>query len=209
MWCRVSSPVPAERAGRTDLRRLALVLVPVAAASAVLVTAVGAGVVPVALAVSARSPALSGRAFQVAADRLAGTGFTQITARDTTSQGAFPDAVSRIDSADLYHLCQSVVTRIPGLGAVTMVITAGDGGRPAHADHLVVRTDDLAGDAVFGNVLMGVDASTVGGAPGEVGQRADSVVIDHLRQQTRSVSAGTFRLTGLHLSVSPSASPCF
>ncbi len=207
----MSSPVPAAHHGHTRWKRLALVLAPVLLVSAVLVAAVGAGALPVSLAVSARSTALSGQVFQVGADRLDGTGFTQFTALDHTARGDFPDAVSGIDSADLYNLCQSVVQRVPMLGEVTVRITAGGGGRPAHADRLVVRTDDLAGDATFRNVLMGVDASTVdpAGGAGEVGQSADGVTIDHLRQQTRSVSAGTFRLNGLHLSVKPTAAPCF
>lgn len=207
----MNSPGPARPHGRTRWGRLALVALPVLAVSAVLLTAVGTGALPVALAVSARSTALSGQTFQVAADRLEGRGFTQYTALDRTARGTLPDAVSGIRSADLYHLCQSVVTRVPLLGDVTVRITAGDDGRPAHADDLVVRTDDLAGEAVFRNVLMGVDAAAVSpdGMPGEVGQSADSVTIDHLRQQTHSVSAGTFRLNGLHLTVKASHRPCF
>jgi hypothetical protein len=47
------------------------------------------------------------------------------------------------------------------------------------------------------------------GAAAGVGQQADTVHIDHLRQVTRSVSAATFRLTGLHLTVRKGAKPCF
>ncbi len=207
----MGSPASAGRLGRTSWKRLALVMIPVLSVSAVLTAAVGAGALPVSLAVSARTTALSGQTFQVAADRLDGRDFTQFTVLDRTSRGNFPDAVSTIGSADLYNLCQSMVTRVPVLGDVTVRITAGRDGTPAHADQLVVHTDDLAGDAVFRNILIGVDASTLStaGAPGEVGQRADHVTIDHLRQQTRSVSAGTFRLNGLRMSVKPDSTPCF
>ncbi|PWI41891.1 cholesterol esterase [Streptomyces sp. ICBB 8177] len=195
--------------GHTRRKRLALVLLLVLPAAAVLMVGVGAGAVPVSLAISARSPALSGQTFQVAADRLQGTGFTQSTGDDSTARGGFPEAVSGIRSADLYDLCQSVVSKVPGFGAVTVRITAGGGGHPAHADNLVVRSDDLSGDATFRDVTMGVDAGTFGGAAGSVGQQADAVTIDHLRQTTRAVSAATFRLNGLHLSVRAHAAPCF
>lgn len=207
----MNSPASAGRLGHTRWTRLAFVMIPVLLVSAVLVAAVGLGALPVSLAVSARTTALSGQTFQVAADRLDGRGFTQFTTLDRTTRGDFPDAVSGIASADLYNLCQSVVTKVPVLGEVTVRITAGGGGRPAHADQLVVHTDDLSGDAVFHHLLFGVDASTFGrdAGAGQIGQSADRVTIDHLRQSTRSISAGTFRLDGLHLSVRPSSAPCF
>ncbi|MBY8884517.1 DUF6230 family protein [Streptomyces sp. PTM05] len=205
----MSSPVPVTHHGHTRRKRLALVMLLALLAAAVLMAGVGAGAVPVSLAISARSPVLSGQTFQVAADRLQGTGFTQYTGVDSTARGRFPDAVSGIRSADLYDLCQSVVSKVPGLGAVTVRITAGGGGHPAHASDLVVRSADLSGDATFRNVTMGVDAGTIGGPPGGVGQQATAVTIDHLRQTTRAVSAATFRLNGLRLSVRPHAAPCF
>jgi hypothetical protein len=204
-----SDPAPTGRIGRTHWKRWAIVMVPVAVVSAVLLAGVGLGAIPVSLAISARSTSFSGQTFQVAADRLEGTGFTQYAQVDTSGKGDFPEAVSGIKSADLYNLCQSVVQKVPVLGSLTVRITAGGGGKPAHASNLAVRTDDLAGDATFSNVIMGVDAAAIGGPAGQVGQQADSVRIDHLRQQTRSVSAATFKLTGLHLTVKAHSSPCF
>lgn len=205
---------PADRPnGHTRWKRLALVVVPTLVASAILLVAVNAGAVPVSLAIAPGAAALSGDAFQISADTLDGHGFTQYAGVNHTPHGDFPGGVSGIRSADLYNLCQSAVTELPVLGKVTLRIAAGGGGKPAHADHLVVNTDDLRGDAVFGNITIGQDAATLngvsGGPSGGFGQQADTVRIDHLRQDARSVTAATFRLTGLHLTVKTGAKPCW
>ncbi|WP_043264043.1 DUF6230 family protein [Streptomyces sp. CT34] len=207
-------PDPGARpAGHTRWTRLGLVLVPTLLMSAVLLVAIGMGILPVSLAVSAQPLVLSGQNLKISADRLQGTGFTQYVGVDRAKTKAYPEAVAGIESADLYNLCQSVAVHLPVVGEVTLRIGAGGGGKPAHADHLVVHTDDLAGDAVFRNIIIGQDASTFRGGPGApagaFGQRADAVRIDHLRQTTREVSAATFRLTGLHLSVKAGDQPCY
>jgi hypothetical protein len=209
----MSTPRARRPSGRTSWIRLAIVMVPTLIVSGTLLAAVTAGLMPVSLAVSAKAGAISGQSFQVAADQLEGTGFTQYVVVDKTTKGDFPEAVSGIDSADLHNLCQSVVSRMPLLGSVTLVIRAGGGSKPVHADHLVVNTGDLAGDAEFHNVIFGRDAATLSGVTdgpaGALGQQADTVHIDHLRQVARSVSAATFRLTGLHLTVQKGSKPCF
>jgi len=159
---------------------------------------------------------------QVSADKLEGTGFVQYGGIATEKGGdprnpADPKnhlvAVSGIASAKLYNLCQSMVVKLPVVGETTLRIGAGGGGKPAHADHLVVHTDDLGGDAVFHNIVIGQDASTFedgsGSLAGVFGQQADTVRIDHLRQSTREVKAATFRLTGLHLTVKAGSKPCY
>ncbi|ARF53745.1 DUF6230 family protein [Streptomyces gilvosporeus] len=206
-------PDPGARpAGHTRWMRLGLVLVPTLLVSAVLLATIGLGILPVSLAVSAQSLVLSGQNLKISADRLQGTGFTQYVGVDRATNKAHPEALSGIESADLYNLCQSVVIHIPGAGQATLRIGAGGGSRPAHADHLVVHTDDLAGTAVFRNITIGQDASTFKSGPGAptgtFGQRADAVRIDHLRQTTRAVSAATFRLTDLHLTVKPGDKSC-
>jgi hypothetical protein len=188
------------------------VLLPVMLVSFALLAGVVAGVVPVSLAVSAQAASLSGRSFQVAADRLDGTGFAQYAVVDRTAGGNHPEVVSTIESADLYHLCQSVVQSVPGFGNLTLRITAGNGSKPVHADRLVVDTHDLGGDAVFQDIQFGIDASRLDGADGLVGfvgQQASAVTLEHLRQEARSVSAATFKLAGLRLTVKPGAKPCF
>ncbi|MFR0355712.1 DUF6230 family protein [Streptomyces sediminimaris] len=207
-------PDPGSRpAGHTRWPRLAWVMVPTLLVSAVLLAAVGTGTLPVSLAVSAQSMVISGQNLKISADRLQGTGFTQYVGTDRSKSKAYPEAIAGIDSADLYNLCQSMVVRLPVVGETTLRIGAGGGGKPAHADHLVVHTDDLGGDAVFSNITIGQDASTFKNGPdgvaGIFGQRADTVRIDHLRQSTREVTAATFRLTGLHLGVKAGAKPCY
>ena len=207
-------PDPGARpAGHTRWKRLGLVMVPTLLVSAVLLAAIGTGTLPVSLAVSAQSMVISGQNLKISADRLQGTGFTQYVGMDRSKTKAYPEAIAGIDSADLYNLCQSMVIRLPVVGETTLRIGAGGGGKPAHADHLVVHTDDLGGDAVFRNITIGQDASTFkdgsGALAGVFGQRADTVRIDHLRQSTREVTAATFRLTGLHLSVKAGAKPCY
>jgi hypothetical protein len=190
----------------------ALVLVPTLLLAAVVVAGIATGVVPVSLAISAQAASLSGQNFQVAADQLVGDGFSQYVTVDSTTKGSYPEGVSAIRSADLHGLCQSVVTHLPGVGDVTLRIAAGGESGVVHADNLVVDTDDLSGDAVFQNVTFGQDASTLSPKSGpreQIGQQADKVTIDHLRQETRAVSAATFRLPGLHLTVRKGSKPCF
>lgn len=190
-------------------------LIPTLAVATAVAVGVGAGVVPVSLAISPAMTALSGQNIQVAADSLTGTGFTQYVTVDNTDEGDLPEAVSAISSADLHNLCQSVVGSVPGFGNVSLRITAGGDGKPVHADQLIVDTADLAGDAEFHNIQIGVDASRTNaegrakGPAGALGQQAESVRIDNLRQTAKSVSAATFRLNGLHLTVSKGAKPCF
>ncbi|MER6423586.1 DUF6230 family protein [Streptomyces sp. NPDC001137] len=204
-------PVPRP-AGHTRWGRLGLVMVPTLVVSALLLVGIGSGILPVSLAVTAQSMAISGQNLEITADRLDGTGFTQYVATDRSKSRTYPEAIAGIDSADLYNLCQSMVVKLPVVGETTLRIGAGGGGKPAHADHLVVHTDDLGGDAVFHNIVIGQDASTFENGSdaltGLFGQSADTVRIEHLRQSTREVKAATFRLTGLHLSVKAGAKPC-
>ncbi|UQA96896.1 DUF6230 family protein [Streptomyces halobius] len=205
----------ARPAGRTRWRRMAVVMVPTLLASAALCTAVARGALAASFGVSANSFTVSGKSFEIGASKLDGRGFVQFGVLDRGAHATYPEALSGIRSADLYNLCQSVVQDVPVLGPVTMRLTSGSSKVPAHADRLVADSHDLRGDAVFRNINIGQDAATVKGvpgvrgAPGGFGQQGDSVTIDGLRQRTRSVSAATFRLPGLHLSVKLGSHPCF
>ncbi|MFF4508232.1 DUF6230 family protein [Streptomyces sp. NPDC001401] len=201
--------------GHTRWRRLAVVMVPTLLASAALSTAVARGALAASFGVSPNSFTVSGQSFQISASTLDGRGFVQFGVLDRGAHASYPEALSGIRSADLYDLCQSVVQDVPVLGPVTLRLTSGSGGSPAHADRLVADSHDLQGDALFHNINIGQDAATVQGVPGVhgesggFGEQADTVRIDDLRQQTRSVSAATFRLPGLHLSVQVGSNPCF
>ena len=204
--------------GRTRWKRFATVVVPATFIAGAIVFGQATGAI-------AASFSVSGQQFKVSADKLEGTGFVQYGGLATEKGGnpanpADPKnhfvAVSGIKQAKLYNLCQSV--KVPGL-PVSMVIHAGQAaGAPAEATDLMIDLTSLKGDATFENIQIGIDASdlTKGGAnakglQGSFAQQADSVTITNLKQVAWSTTAGTFKLTGLDLSVSTGANPeeCF
>ena len=193
--------------GRTRWRVFAAAVIPAGLAIGAVMAGVAQGAVPVALNVS-------GQTFKVSADKLDGQGFSQYGGVAVKKDGTpIPVAASGIQSADLYNLCQSVT--VPGT-PITLVIRAGRGGTPAHADNLLIGMTSLSGDATFTNIDIGQDASTLtkggSGAHGDVnafGQQADHVTINGLHQIAYSTHAGTFALNGLDLHLSFSGEQCF
>jgi hypothetical protein len=182
-------------------RRFAILFVPAMAVAAVLVALTTEGVL-------AASISVSGSAFEVSSTQLKGTGFEQFGGVVTDSKGnQHPVAISAIKSASLANLCQSV-----SVGPLTLRITAGGGSSPAQATNLIVDSDNLSGDATFGNIVIGQDAGTlnqvpgVAGQSGGFGQQADTVTIDNLRQNTWLTTAGSFTLPGFGLKF---GSPCY
>jgi hypothetical protein len=187
--------------GRTSWRRFAIaVAVPTAAA--------GALVFGMANGAFAASFPIAGQPFKISADKLVGTGFTQYGGQLETAKTGdadVPVAMSGIASADLYNLCQSV--RTPH-SPISLTIRAGRGATPAKATNLLIGMSELNGDAVFTDMRIGQDASTLGlagkdahGAVGGFGQEASDVTITHLKQTAVSTTAGTFTLTGLTLKI--------
>jgi Family of unknown function (DUF6230) len=213
---------PTGTPGRVRWRRFAILFVPAAGVTAVLLGLTASGAL-------ASSFSISGNEFEVSADQLTGTGFQQFgtidqTAGGTNAQTGQPNpeyiavAESEIGSADITNLCQSVVANFPlGLGTYTLRITAGNGGTPVHADSLIIDANQLSGStATFQNINIGQDASTlnaVSGVPdgvaGSFGQQASGVSITGLRQTAYSTSAGTFTLPGFSLSLSAGSNACF
>lgn len=186
--------------------RVLLAAVPVAVVSTLLMAGVANGAVPVSFAVS-------GSQFQISASRLDGTGFSQYAGVAPDTAGVDHQvAIANIASAKLSDLCQSVVTDTP-LGKVGMLITAGGGGNPAAATDLQLGMTDLKGDADFGNIRIGVDASTVNtthkGAAGDFAQDADTVNIKNLQQTAWSTQASVFTLTGMHVQLTDGSKGCF
>lgn len=186
--------------------RIVLTAVPVAVVSAVLMTGVAQGAVPVSFSVS-------GSQFQISASKLEGTGFSQYAgvAPDTAGK-EHQVAIANIKSASLADLCQSVVTDTP-LGKVGLLITAGGDGKPATASDLQIGMTDLKGDSSFSNIRIGVDASTVNtaakGAPGDFAQDADGITITGLQQTAWSTQASVFTLTGMHVQLTDGSKACF
>ncbi|MCH6469487.1 DUF6230 family protein [Sinomonas terrae] len=186
--------------------RIMLVAVPSALAASLLMGGVAEGAVPVSFAVS-------GSQFQIGASKLDGTGFSQYAgvAKDTEGK-EHPVAIANIKSATLSDLCQAVVTETP-LGKVGVLIKAGGGGNPASASDLQIGMTGLKGDAAFGNIRIGVDASTVNtaakGSVGDFAQDSGSISISNLQQTAWSTQASVFTLTGMSMQLTDGSKGCF
>ncbi|MEA5453239.1 DUF6230 family protein [Sinomonas sp. JGH33] len=186
--------------------RIMLVAVPSALAASLLMGGVAEGAVPVSFAVS-------GSQFQIGASKLNGTGFSQYAgvAKDTEGK-EHPVAIANIKSATLSDLCQAVVTETP-LGKVGVLIKAGGGGSPASASDLQIGMTGLKGDAAFGNIRIGVDASTVNtearGSAGDFAQDSGSISITNLQQTAWSTQASVFTLTGMSMQLTDGSKGCF
>ena len=188
------SPVASLPQGHVRWRRLAIVLAPAAALTAVLVGLTASGAI-------AASISVSGQEFLVTSSQLNGTGFEQFGGQISGSSGTQPVVVSAIHSATLSHLCQQVK-----VGGVTLTLHAGDGSTPVSASNLIVDASGQSGSkAVFHNITIGQDSGSLGQDPGAegqaggFGQEASSVTIDNLVQHTWLTTAGTFTLPGLTL----------
>jgi hypothetical protein len=158
--------------------------------------------------------AISGMPFVVTADHLQGQNFEQFGGIDNTvrvdnkcqnpwlksSNCQAVVMTSVIGDAHITNLCQSV-----NLVGINLVIRAGNKGTPVHASNLILDSTDLSGDATFGNIQIGRDASDltedpVKGGLYTFGQQADTVDINNVRQDSYATTASTFSLPGLSMS---------
>jgi hypothetical protein len=183
-------------------------VVPATVVIGALMGGVASGAIPVLMTVSGQTAMLS-------ADTLDAKGFSQFPGVVVKKDGtAIPVAASQIKYAEIINLCQSV--RIPGTD-ITLFIRGGrDKGKPVIAKDLLIGMDHLSGDAVFYNIDIGKDSSTLakGGLPpvgleGQFGQEADRAVISGLQQRFYSTHAGEFHLTGMSLNLKFDGSECF
>ncbi|MEV6973688.1 DUF6230 family protein [Kitasatospora sp. NPDC093806] len=216
--------------GKTRWKRFALVMVPSIAATA----AVGIGLANNALAASF---SVSGQQFKVSVKELNGEGFAQFGSIDVEAdhKTTHAVAVSAFDKARLKGMCQSLVTDpnvlpLPfKLPKITLRLEAGDSedkDRQVEAENLLIDLDSLKGDAEFGQINIGQDASTLtgsatkdwksplgGGLPsGPVGfsQAAKTAKLTGVEQTAWATSAGTFKLRGLKLNLHTDAGhECF
>ena len=192
-------------AGKVKWRRFAIAAVPAVVVAGALVGLTAKGVL-------ASSISVSGQEYTVSASQLDGTGFEQFGTWIPGGQANVPDPAgsgtngtlvmeSAMQNADLYNLCQQVT-----VGPFTLTLTAGSATDPAVAQNLIVDAASQSGSsAIFTNISIGNDASTltedpgVVGAPGSFGQQADKVTINDLVQKTWLTTAGTFTLPDLNL----------
>ncbi|MCE4944731.1 DUF6230 family protein [Streptomyces albulus] len=199
--------------GGTRWKRFAVVMVPSVAATAAIGVALSQGAL-------AASFSVSGQQFKVSTDRLDGTGFVQYGAVDAQKNGKnVPVAVSAFTNATIHNLCQSVVVPVPVFGDVSMQLRAGAGKDPVEAKNLYIDLDQLSADATFDNINIGVAAgsSTKGPGikegdkadPGSFAQEADKAVLTGVHQRAWATTAGTFKLSGLKMSVTKGKNECY
>ncbi|MFF4601396.1 DUF6230 family protein [Streptomyces sp. NPDC001339] len=199
--------------GGTRWKRFAVVMVPSVAATAAIGVALSQGAL-------AASFSVSGQQFKVTTDRLDGTGFVQYGAIDAQKGGKqVPVAVSGFSNAKISNLCQSVVVPVPVFGDVSLKLAAGANGTPVEAKNLYIDLDQLDADATFTNINIGVAAGSSSKGPGmhkgdkadpgSFAQEADSATLTHVKQQAWATSAGTFKLSGLKMSVAKGKHECF
>lgn len=199
----------ADGGGRVRWRRFAVLTLPAVAVTAGLGIALAQGAL-------AASFAVSGQQFKVSATSLEGEGFAQYGSVDVNArEELIPVAVTAIKEAKLHSLCQSVVTSLPVIGDISLNLTAGQK-TPVEAGNLFVDATQLSGDAVFSNIEIGRDASTLDKGPAEAkgmqdlfAQQADTVSITNLQQTAWATNAGTFKLSGLKMNISKGKKECF
>ncbi|SHE76302.1 DUF6230 family protein [Streptoalloteichus hindustanus] len=164
----------------------------------------------------AASFTVAGTSFKASADGLEGTGFVQYGSVDRSADKAHPVAVNGMRTAKLDNFCQSmVVPGLPGVGEVTVKITAGgEGGMTA--ENLVINLEELNADLTLGNAQIGVDAGQLSKGPegavgtaGTLGLQADTIRLGALRQTAWSTTASTLRFKGMKLDVFSGRNECF
>ncbi|MEU5521638.1 DUF6230 family protein [Streptomyces sp. NPDC093250] len=204
--------------GGTRWKRFAVVMVPSVAATACIGVALAQGAL-------AASFSVSGQSFKVTTDELVGTGFSQYGALDegytlSGKKTVHPVAVSAFKSASIKNMCQSVVTpNIPVLGNVSLMLHAGQS-KPVEAKNLYIDVADLNADATFTNIDIGVAAKDANKGPGMKGggeqanpygfaQQADKAVLTDVKQTAWATTAGTFKLSGLKMSLSTGVKECY
>ncbi|MFC5144156.1 DUF6230 family protein [Streptomyces aureoversilis] len=194
--------------GRTAWRKAAVLAVPALVAVAVMAVGMAEGVL-------ASSFAVSGSAFQVSSGELSSNGLASFVEVDRSADGeGRPVALLGIGDATLSDICQSAQVPTP-LGPVVFKLTAGGKAGAVRASNLVLDSEDLTGDASFGRVQIGRDASTldavpgVRGKPGQFGLQASEVSVAGVRSHAHSATGGDFKLKGLALNVSLDGKGCF
>ncbi|MFF6976155.1 MULTISPECIES: DUF6230 family protein [unclassified Streptomyces] len=205
--------------GGTRWKRFAVVMVPSVAATAAIGVALAQGAL-------AASFSVSGQSFKVTTDKLVGNGFSQYGALDegytlSGKKTVHPVAVSGFESATITNMCQSVVTPdIPILGSVSLILRAGQGDKPVEAKNLYIDVADLEADATFENIDIGVAAKDANKGPGMKGggeqanpfgfaQQADKATLSNVKQTAWATTAGTFKLSGLKMSLSTGVKECY
>ncbi|WP_372409674.1 DUF6230 family protein [Streptomyces luteireticuli] len=202
--------------GGTRWKRFAVVMVPSVGAAAAVTMAIAQGAL-------AASFSVSGQQFQVAADHISATGFTQYGAAENPEPDAKdhkPVAVVGISHANITGLCQAVNVDTP-FGTIGLKLQAGNKGKKVEAERLYIDANQMnVNEATFKDIDIGVssDATTKGpgkssgdrkkSVPGSFAQQAESVEFDGVNQTAWATTAATFTLPDLDMGVSLGAKKC-
>jgi hypothetical protein len=188
--------------GRTRWRRFFVAFVPAFGLVVLVMVLLATGALAMPITVS-------GTKFVVTASSLTTTpganAFVQIANVDPNPGGGATAVATTIlaNGGTLNNLSQTVcgptLIPVPALANLKVALTAN----PAvAANGLVVDATDLTGDAVFTNIQIGVPYVNPRTGATTFAQTADNVTINNLNQTAVYTQAGTFTLTGLHLSAS-------
>ncbi|WP_086823793.1 DUF6230 family protein [Allokutzneria sp. NRRL B-24872] len=200
----MTEDAPARRAGGTRWSRFAVIVTVSLALAGGLVYATASAALPTSFA-------LSGTNFKFSAKRVEGKGFAQFVGLGAAARS--PMAVTGMASALVSGLCFSALVPTP-LGAVTIRAEAG-GDKPVEARDLVLNLSEMRAEATATNLTLGVDAARLDGATGITGRagdyahQAEKIVISDLKANASTTTAGTFRMTGLSITVKAGRQECF
>ncbi|MFB9909692.1 DUF6230 family protein [Allokutzneria oryzae] len=196
---------PSRPGGRTRWSRFALIVTISTGLAGGLVVATASAALPTSFA-------LSGANFKFSAKRVEGKGFAQFVGLGQES-GRSPMAVTGMGTATVSGLCFSALVPTP-VGAVTLRAEAGRD-KPVEARNLVLNLTEMHAEATATNLTLGVDAARIdrgtgiSGRAGDYAHQAERIVITDLKANASTTTAGTFRLTGLTISVRPGRQECF
>lgn len=194
--------------GGTSWKRSAAVGLPA-------IVAIGAMTAAMAQGALAASFAVSGTSFQVSSGKLTSAGLASYVGTDNDVSGkGHAVALLAIGDATLSDICQAARISTP-LGDVVFKLTAGGAAGPVTAKNLIIDAEDLVGDAEFGTVEIGRDASTLDavpgaqGAPGAFGLQAGTVTVSGVKSNAWAATGGDFKLKGLQVAVTLGGKGCF
>ncbi|MFE3452872.1 DUF6230 family protein [Nonomuraea sp. NPDC059194] len=192
--------------GRVRWKRFALIFTPVVAMASLLVGATAQGAIGASFVVA-------GSTFKLFAGELRAQGFTLAEGVVHDIKGrTIPVIVTGIGRAQVTDLCQSAVVKSP-LGAVTVTITGGLEA-PVTVENMVIDTAVARADATINDLELGRDASTLDvpaarGPAGTFGAQGRTVTLRDVRLTAWAVTAATFRLPDLKLSLRAGEHECF
>ncbi|MER7950863.1 DUF6230 family protein [Streptomyces sp. NPDC096079] len=222
--------------GGTRWKRFAVVMVPSVAATAAIGVGLAQGALAASFSISGQEFKVSAQSLEGNDFVQYGSvdGGKTLEGKDF----AAPVAVSGFSEAWITKMCQSVVTpKVPFINdSVTLRLEAGnkaassgDKKDAVYAKDIYLDVSDLKSDAEFGNIDIGVaagqlnvgpDGKPIPGKPGiqpntkanpyGFGQRAQTATLRNVEQKAWATTAGTFKLPGLHLSLSKgTADECY